>query len=120
MAPKIVALLLLLCAAERAASHGAMVHPRSRNSVDAFDALAKKSPITFAQCVNVSGGSCTNGQSAFWYSQGCFIGCPECDHMSGRRQTDLCKLGFVGQLPSEAIAVNRAFANGTTVPRDSM
>lgn len=25
--------------------------------------------------------------------QGCFIGCPECDHMSGRRQTDLCGLG---------------------------
>ena len=122
MAPKVVA-LLLLCAVERAASHGALVHPRSRNSVDAFDALAKKKPlpITFAQCVNASGGdTCSNGQSAFWYSQGCFIGCPECDHMSGRRQTDLCKLGFVGKLPSEAIAVNRAFANGTAVPRDSI
>lgn len=105
-----------------ARGHGAMVHPRSRNSVDAFDVLAKKTPlpITFAACVNVSGGSCTNGQSAFWYSQGCFIGCPECDHVSGRRQTDICKLGFVGKLPSEAIAVNRAFANGTAVPRDSI
>lgn len=28
------------------------------------------------------------------YSQGCFIGCPECDHVSGRRQTDLCGLDF--------------------------
>ena len=37
----------------------------------------------------------------------CFIGCPECDHVSGRRQTDLCKKGFVGQLPDDAIAVNR-------------
>ena len=37
---------------------------------------------------------CNNGQAAFWYSQGCFIGCPTCDHMSGRRQTDLCGLGF--------------------------
>ena len=117
-----MAALLLLCAAKRVSSHGAMVHPRSRNSVDAFDALAKKKPlpITFAKCVNTSGGDCTNGQSAFWYSQGCFIGCPECDHTSGRRQTDLCKLGFVGQLPSEAIAVNRAFANGTAVPRNSI
>ncbi len=54
-----------------ARGHGAMVHPRSRNSIDAFDVLAKKTPlpITFAACVNVSGGSCTNGQSAFWYSQ---------------------------------------------------
>eukprot|EP01048_Picozoa_sp_COSAG05_P000424 COSAG05_NODE_11_length_38500_cov_831.349861_33_plen_196_part_00 len=123
MTPKAtLQLLMLLSTAERAASHGAMVHPRSRNSVDAFDALAKKKPlpITFAKCVNTSGGDCTNGQSAFWYSQGCFIGCPECDHTSGRRQTDLCKLGFVGQLPSEAIAVNRAFANGTAVPRNSI
>ena len=47
------------------------------------------------------------GQSAYWYSQGCFIGCPTCDHESGRRQTDLCKRGFVGKLPTEAIAVNR-------------
>lgn len=36
---------------------------------------------------------CANGQAAFWYSQGCFIGCPTCDDESGRRQTDLCGLG---------------------------
>lgn len=47
------------------------------------------------------------GQSAYWYSQGCFIGCPECDHVSGRRQTDLCGSGFVGQIPDNAISVNR-------------
>ena len=116
MAAKQLLITLLLCAADEVASHGAMVHPRSRNSIDAFDALARKrpKPITFASCINASGsGECTNGQSAFWYSQGCFIGCPECDHVSGRRQTDVCKLGFVGQLPTAAIAVNRAFANGT-------
>ena len=56
----------------------------------------------------MTGAECNTGQSAYWYSQGCFIGCPECDHVSGRRQTDLCKSGFVGQLPDEAIAVNRA------------
>jgi hypothetical protein len=116
---------LFLALLPTASGHGAMVHPRSRNSVDAYDALAKKTPlpITFAasnQCVNASGGTCENGQSAFWYSQGCFIGCPECDHVSGRRQTDVCKKGFVGELPSEAIAVNRAFENGTAVPRDSI
>ena len=48
----------------------------------------------------------------YWYSQGCFIGCPSCDHKSGRRQTDLCKLGFVGKLPDFAIAVNRNISAG--------
>lgn len=52
--------------------------------------------------------------------QGCFIGCPECDHVSGRRQTDLCKKGFVGQLPSHAIAVNGFYPNGTAVERNSV
>jgi hypothetical protein len=41
-----------------------------------------------------------------------FIGCPECDHESGRRQTDLCKKGFVGMLPDRAISVNRDAAIG--------
>jgi hypothetical protein len=62
----------------------------------------------------------TLGQAAFWYSQGCFIGCPECDHVSGRRQTDICKKGFVGQLPTHAIAVNGFYPNGTAVERDSV
>ena len=47
-------------------------------------------------CTNITGtnpGDCHNGQAGFWYSQGCFIGCPECDHKSGRRQIDLCGLG---------------------------
>jgi hypothetical protein len=44
-------------------------------------------------CANITGEKCENGQAAFYYSQGCFIGCDECDHMSGRRQTDLCKKG---------------------------
>ena len=40
------------------------------------------------------------------YSQGCFIGCPECDHKSGRRQTDLCGLGKIATLPDWARSVN--------------
>ena len=39
------------------------------------------------------GDKCENGQAAFWYSQGCFIGCDKCDQASGRRQVDLCGLG---------------------------
>jgi len=44
-------------------------------------------------CANATGDDCNNGQAAFYYSQGCFIGCKECDHMSGRRQIDLCDSG---------------------------
>ena len=47
-------------------------------------------------CTNITGrtpGDCNNGQAGFYYQQGCFIGCPECDHVSGRRQIDLCGLG---------------------------
>lgn len=29
----------------------------------------------------------------YWYSQGCSIGCPKCDHKNGRLQIDLCGLG---------------------------
>ena len=45
------------------------------------------------KCSNLTGDACKNGQAAMWYSQGCFIGCPECDNKSGRRQVDLCGLG---------------------------
>ena len=71
------------------AGHGAIVSPHSRNSIDYLV------PISGVDaCRNVTGAQCENGQAAHWYSQGCFIGCPTCDHESGRRQTDLCKLGM--------------------------
>lgn len=106
--------------------HRRQVHPRSRNSIDAFVVPPAQQRGwgfkggTPGACANITGEPCRNGQSAFWYSQGCFIGCPECDHQSGRRQTDLCKKGFVGQLPTNAIAVNGFFANGTAVERNSI
>lgn len=107
-----------------AASHGALVHPLGRNAVDRFEKPTGLMGITcgpghdehgdtWAWCQNLTGEACNNGQSSFWYSQGCFIGCDECDHVSGRRQTDLCKKGFVGKLPHYAISVNRG------VTRDS-
>merc|ERR1711865_831224 len=67
--------------------HGAMVSPLSRNAVDAFVG------VNTQRCSNITGDKCNNGQASFWYSQGCFIGCPECDNKSGRRQIDLCGLG---------------------------
>ena len=38
---------------------------------------------------------CDNAQACYWYQQGCTIGCPTCDHVSGRVQVDLCGLGKV-------------------------
>lgn len=97
-----------------AAAHGALVHPRSRNSID-FDQVNCdgntdhcSSPGKGNGCVNYTHPTepCFNGQASFWYSQGCFIGCPECDHKSGRRQTDLCGLGKNATLPNWARSVN--------------
>jgi len=96
--------------------HGAMVHPRSRNSIDwaeVPDDPSKGLHNTGSHiCSNLTGAPCNNGQAQYWYSQGCFVGCDACDHESGRRQTDLCKSGFVGQLPDYAISVNRNTSAG--------
>ena len=64
-----------------------MYAQRSRNSVD------WQANVNTQRCSNITGAPCNNGQAAFWYSQGCFIGSPTCDTASGRRQTDLCGLG---------------------------
>ena len=86
---KLLCAALLALLSNPARGHGSMVHPRSRNSVDAFANVPAADRHTFGPCANISGGACDNGQSSFWYSQGCFIGCPTCDHVSGRRQTDV-------------------------------
>lgn len=67
--------------------HGAMVSPLSRNAIDSYVG------VNTQRCSNITGDKCNNGQASFWYSQGCFIGCAECDNASGRRQTDLCNSG---------------------------
>lgn len=86
----------LMCSwlVSKAMSHGAIISPRSRNSVDYL--VGVNTPADWpsnADCTNITGAFCANGQADFWYSQGCFIGCPECDHVSGRRQIDVCGLG---------------------------
>jgi predicted transglutaminase-like cysteine proteinase len=98
-----------------AAAHGAMVTPISRNAVDHAEIGCDSNTDTCSAkakgngCVNVThpGEPCHNGQASFWYSQGCFIGCPACDHLSGRRQTDLCGLGKKATLPDFARTVNK-------------
>eukprot|EP00911_Craspedida_sp_UC1_P002602 UC1_evm1s1927 len=94
--------------------HGAIVTPRSRNSVDYLVGVnTPKDWPSNADCTNISGTGCHNGQADFWYSQGCFIGCPMCDHLSGRRQVDLCGLGFRATLPNEFRTVNLNATPGT-------
>lgn len=97
-----------------AAGHGALVSPRSRNSVDYLVGVNVPAHWTSdRECTNITGGPCNNGQAAFWYSQGCFIGCPKCDHLSGRRQVDLCGLGKVATLDPSYRTVNRKATPGS-------
>eukprot|EP00937_MAST-01D_sp_MAST-1D-sp2_P006734 g6734.t1 len=100
--------LLLTLAVGLVSGHGTVVSPRSRNSVDYL--VGVNTPKDWpgnADCTNITGEVCHNGQATFWYSQGCFIGCDECDHTSGRRNIDLCGRGMVGTLPEQYRTVNR-------------
>jgi hypothetical protein len=87
-----------------------LLHPRSRNSVDYLV------NVNTAACANLTGDECHNGQAAFYYQQGCFIGCPTCDHKSGRRQVDLCGRGFEATLNDDKLrSVNLAATPGTAL-----
>lgn len=96
------------------AGHGAIVTPRSRNSVDYL--VGVNVPAHWPsdrECTNITGGPCNNGQAPFWYSQGCFIGCPQCDHLSGRRQVDLCGSGMKRSIDPKYRTVNRNSTPGS-------
>jgi hypothetical protein len=100
---------LLLSLPSTTSAHGSLVTPRSRNSIDYL------ANVNTQSCSNITGDvPCHNGQASFWYSQGCFIGCPTCDHLSGRRQTDLCKLGFKATVnePSQRSVSRNTTAGG--------
>ena len=72
--------------------HASMIMPPSRNSIDAelpaWD--HGKHPSTgwiepySCTCTNGTEAECNSGQSCFWFSQGCTIGCKACDG-DGRR-----------------------------------
>ena len=89
-------------------AHGAIVSPRSRNSVDYLAGIKG-----IDNCFNASGTTCENGQAAHKYSQGCAIGCKTCDHVSGRQQIDICGLGKNATLPDYARSVNLASTMGS-------
>ena len=73
--------------------HGSMIMPPSRNSIDAETEAwsGGKHPMTgtiepySCRCANgTHGGGCESGQSCFWFSQGCTVGCAACDHNGSR------------------------------------
>ena len=127
MASRQAALLLFALLFVGTLGHGAIVYPLSRNSIDSDEVNCDRgsdhcsAKATGTGCVNHTHPTepCKNGQASFWYSQGdvffasllptdrhslfffagCFIGCPECDHKSGRRQTDLCGNGKERTIP---------------------
>jgi len=66
-------------------AHGSMIMPPTRNSIDAelppwshgkFPSTGTIEPYT-CMCTNGS-STCNAGQSCFWFSQGCSIGCKAC------------------------------------------
>jgi len=108
----------VLCAAALVvgvAGHGAMVKPRSRNSVDWLVGVNVPAHWTSDRDgVNITGKEYDNGQGAFWYSQGCFIGCAECDHLNGRQQSSVCgNNDFKGTLDPQYRTVNRKSTPGS-------
>ena len=85
----------------------AQVLPLSRNAVEVslpFDERIAKPDLLsndygqICYCANATAGTrvsedtvgCDNAQACFWFSQGCSIGCSECDGVNGRKQIDLC------------------------------
>jgi len=95
--------------------HGAIVLPRSRNAVD-HDASFKWHPAQApCTCSNGTEG-CSNGQACYWYNQGCFIGCPTCDNLSGRAQYDICHMGKNATLNDPQLrTVNRRSPAGSAL-----
>lgn len=100
--------------------HGSLVNPVTRNAVDKYLPWSERAPAQPCICANTTSGSatgpgtsgrmtswwygdhvwllcagCDNGQACYWYQQGCSIGCPTCDSVSGRVQIDICGLGKV-------------------------
>ena len=80
----LVTALLMIWAPRTVHSHGALVQPPSRNAFDRMLPAFQAGRTSACNCgnpatgCNVSSRQPMNGQSCFWFSQGCFIGCANC------------------------------------------
>ena len=71
----------------QAAGHASVIMPPTRNAIDSTLPAwsGGKHPNTGwiepynCKCTNSSEAECNSGQSCFWFSQGCTIGCAQCD-----------------------------------------
>jgi hypothetical protein len=81
--------------------HASVIMPPSRNAIDAVEpgtpwSGGKHPPVGSimpysSTCTNGTNGVCLNGQSAFWFNQGCTIGCKKCTGNGSRLpNNDLC------------------------------
>jgi hypothetical protein len=103
--------IVLACVLGLVSGHGAIIKPRSRNAIDFDQPMKRGQPA--CGCSNGT-DACVNGQSCYWYNQGCFIGCDTCDNLSGRAQTDLCGKGFNATLNDPNLrTVNRKAVAGS-------
>jgi hypothetical protein len=86
-------LTIVLCTLALVAGHASVIMPPSRNAVDVEPGTpwsgSNKHPPTGtimpygSFCTNGT-SDCDNGQSAFWFSQGCGIGCKACNGNGSR------------------------------------
>lgn len=86
-----IASLLVLLRFSGVDAHGSMIMPPARNSIDVEDPRWShgKHPMTGTiepyNCVCTNGtDTCNNGQSCFWFSNGCTPGCKQCDGNGNR------------------------------------
>ena len=106
----VMMVMLFLASAASVYGHGFMITPLPRNAIDKDLPLFE--PGMFPQtnghpgctpdmkvcgCWCANGTTpCTSGQSCYWFSQGCTIGCDTCSSAPGapRARKDLCNSGL--------------------------
>jgi len=93
MAKAVGALVFATNAISYVSGHASLIMPPSRNGVDSelepwhdqkdFPETGWIEPYS-CQCTNGSEPFCNSGQGCFWFSQGCTIGCLQCDGLGAR------------------------------------
>ena len=104
-----IAAIVLLASVGSVRGHAHVIIPRPRNSIDAVDqplfangqfpqtdgepGCTEDMQVCGCWCANGT-SPCNTGQSCYWFSQGCTIGCDKCLDGEARTHTDLCKSGL--------------------------
>jgi len=96
MAQHLLPTALALIGATLVAGHGSLVIPPSRNNYQ------QKDPANQTGSSHMNQGPCVGG-ACLWFSEGCFLGCPECsaNMPAGGNQIDAPNCtGFVANTPT--------------------